>query len=554
MSTVLRKMGLSLAVIATLVVSLLAMVVTSPAGAATLSPVNGGGSTYAGLAFAQWTADVSSTGLNVNYTETSSPTGLSQFAGNTLDFAGTEAEYSEETPEVQDPPRGFAYTPDVAGAIAIMYNVDDAAGQPVNYLHLSRLTIAKIFLGDITNWDDPEISEDNKGLVLPDEPIRVDYRSGQSGTTALFMDFVKNTDPTDWTSWGQHGGGGAPNNCAFGGSLTAPRVWEVDDCGEPYSNGQAQTGSDQQAQFIAGSSGLWSIGYDEFGYAGVYNDNVAWVENAAGDWVQPYAQNITAALQSAVLAPDTSEDLTGVYASTNPLAYPLSAYSYILYQCAATAARPTCITPYTNPGVMNTMAQFMAYIACQGQVKMASIGYAPLPPQLSQFMMNAVGYMTGQPPETVTAQNCANPTLDGSDGTGSVSPPDPTKSVPSEGPGPGGSSSGSSGASGSGATAGSSTGSTGGTAAASATTTTVATLAGGASEAGKAGSGTASVGGGTSNTLPLAPAAYHGPVQPGLPPWPFVVLLAVLLVPVVVLSLRKQLVRRSGPGRGQPPP
>ena len=73
------------------------------------------------------------------------------------------------------------------------------------------------------------------------------------------------------------------------------------------------------------------------------------MQNASGNWVQPYAANIAAALQSAVLAPDTSQTLTGVYASTNPLAYPISAYSYILYQCAPTPTRPTCKAPYSTP-------------------------------------------------------------------------------------------------------------------------------------------------------------------------------------------------------------
>ena len=94
--------------------------------------------------------------------------------------------------------------------------------------------------------------------------------------------------------------------------------------------------------------GLWSIGYDEFGYAKVYHDDVAWIENASGQWVQPYALNIAAALQTAVLAPDTSQTLINVYASTNPLAYPISAYSYILYQCAPTPTRPTCKSKYST--------------------------------------------------------------------------------------------------------------------------------------------------------------------------------------------------------------
>ena len=120
------------------------------------------------------------------------------------------------------------------------------------------------------------------------------------------------------------------------------------------TNMACQSGSDTEANYIAANR--WTIGYDEFGYAKVYNDNVAWVQNASGNWVQPYAVNISAALQSAQLAADTSQNLTGVYTSTNPLAYPISAYSYILVQCAPNSARSTCTSPYPNQGIANTMA------------------------------------------------------------------------------------------------------------------------------------------------------------------------------------------------------
>ena len=151
-----------------------------------------------------------------------------------------------------------------------------------------------------------------------------------------------------------------------------------------------QSGSDTEANYIAANR--WTIGYDEFGYAKVYNDNVAWVQNASGNWVQPYAVNISAALQSAQLAPDTSQDLSGVYTSTNPLAYPISAYSYILVQCAPNSARSTCTSPYPNPGIANTMAEFMDYVACAGQITMSKIGYAPLPPHCrSSWPTRSVG-------------------------------------------------------------------------------------------------------------------------------------------------------------------
>jgi phosphate transport system substrate-binding protein len=499
------------------------------AGAVTLSPANGQGSTYAALAFQQWTQDAQLNGLNVNYTATNSPGGLESYANSTADFAGTEAEYSELGLGSDAPPRGFEYTPDVAGATAIMYNValNADGSDPVNYLHLSRLTVAKIFMGLINNWDDPAISADNKGLQLPNKPIAVDCRSGQSGTTALFYDFVAQTDPTDYAKWVQAEG--------FGGG----RILEVDD-GQAWHPAVCFNGSDQQAETVASPGGLWSIAYDEFGYAKTYNANVAWIENASGAWVQPYAENIAAALQSAVLAPDTSQNLDGVYTSTNPLAYPISAYSYILVQCAPTSARPTCVAPYTNPGIMNTMSQFMMYVACAGQIKMAQIGYSPLPPQLSQFMANAVGWMTGQPPETLTAANCSNPQFLGGDlGVGSTPPPDPTKNVTTEGKGPGGGASATTATTGPAAAGASASGATG-TAAAGAAGTTGAATAGAVDAVGRAGSGTLAVGGGSDDWIQPNPAAYDGPPPSSGPPWPLLALLIVLAVPAVFLSVGRR--------------
>ena len=145
---------------------------SAPAGAATLAPANGQGSTYAALAFQEWTQSVQNQGLNLNYTPTSSPAGLEAYSQNTADFAGTEAEFSELLPgQPSNVPRGFEYTPDVAGATAIMYNAAvTASGQdPITSLRLSPMTIAKIFLGKISNWDDPAISADNGGVVLPNE-------------------------------------------------------------------------------------------------------------------------------------------------------------------------------------------------------------------------------------------------------------------------------------------------------------------------------------------------------------------------------------------------
>ncbi len=324
--------------------------------AASPIPINGTGSTYVGLAMQQWTADASLSGLTVNYTPTGSPDGLNRFAVSGNDFAGTEAEFAS-LGVVTNVPRGYQYVPDVAGAVAVMYHVEDATGRKIDYLHLSRGTIAKIFMGYITNWNDPAITADNRGLKLPSHPIRVVYRSSPSGTTGLFYDFIAHTNPGLFNSW-----------AAKNGLSTSVRIIDLTTAPNFTPLNLGLDGSDQIAQYISSSGGTWSISYDEFGYAKTYGASAAWVDNGGGKWVLPYATNISAALESAKLRPDLSQDLSGVYTTANPLAYPISAYSYILTQCAASASRATCKGNYSNAGIAATLTKWLRYIACDGQV------------------------------------------------------------------------------------------------------------------------------------------------------------------------------------------
>ncbi len=546
-----------------------------PAGATTYAKVSGQGSTYAALAFQQWTQGVQLGGLDVNYTATNSAQGLQAYAEGTADFAGTEGEYTElyaDTPGTANAKvtRGFAYTPDVAGAVAIMYHValNPTGSNPVDYLHLSRLTVAKIWLGVINNWDSPTITNDNKGLVLPNEPISLYYRTGESGTTALFYDFVQHTDPTDYVNWAR-----------TNGFPTSARVWEIDDPGQngnfpPQGRSEGYSGSTQQAQAVASPQGLWSISYDEFGYAKVFHDSVAWIGNQAGTWTLPYALNIAAALKTAQLAPDTSQTLAKVYTNPTPLTYPISAYSYLLYQCAPTSARPTCKTPYSSPSIEATMGKFMRYIACTGQVKMATIGYSPLPPQLSQFMANAIGYMTNTTPETLTVKNCANPQFQGGNlGVGALPPKDPLATVKSLAPGAtsasgGGASSAGSAGSAAGGKAGSGARGTGGAgAAAGSRASSGGTGSGGTASSGSgaatgptaastSASGSGTRAGASDAALGASPVAWKGPAWGSGSPWPVLALVLLLAVPVAVLTVAERRRRRrlGGSGDSEPPP
>jgi phosphate transport system substrate-binding protein len=395
-----------------LILAALGVIGVGPASAGSL--VNGAGSTYVYIAVRQWIAEGQSNGLQVNYTPQGSPTGLNLYAQSRIDFAGTEAEYASLP--APNPPRGHQYVPDVAGATAIMYNIKDGAGRTVDYLHLDTATVARIFTGTIRRWSDPAISRTNKNIKFPDQPIRVVLRGNPSGTTALFYDFIRSTLGGEYDRWYTGFQCGDPKvrpvviTCQKAGYI--PNFVQFND-------------SEQIAQYVASSNGQWSIGFDEFGYAKKFHTSTAWIRNVSGSYVQPYAQNISAALESARLRADLSQDLSGVYTSRNKAAYPISAYSYLVTPCAPAGDRPTCKGAYTDAGQVDTMAKWMRDIACDGQVNMANLGYSPLPPNLSQEMANSIGRLTGKAPERLSSSNCSNPRFRGSLGAGSTSPCDP---------------------------------------------------------------------------------------------------------------------------------
>ena len=524
------------------------------APAAAPAAINGSGSTYVALAMDLWTSEAQTLGLDVNYTPSGSPQGLALFRDRSIDYAGTEAEFSSlGIGSDEAVARGFQYVPDVAGAVAIMYNAQDEAGRHVDYLRLSRSTVAKIFMGYITHWDDAQITNDLGGQIrLPHQPITVVYRSSPSGTTALFYDFVQNTEPGLYSQW-----------VAEHRLPTSTRIIELPADFAPSTNGQA--GSDQIASFVARTP--WTIGYDEFGYAKVYGNDVAWIQNAAGIWVKPYAANISAALETATLRPDLSQDLRNVYASQNPGAYPISAYSYMVTQCAAAADRPTCRGNYANTGVAETLDGFMRYVACEGQIQMADIGYAPLPPQLSQFVADAIGRMWGRAPETLTRENCANPRFDpGYLFPGGETPPplpDPPL-TPDEADDPNAPRSTTTTTACASPTTAPSTTTTSTTSSSTTTSTTTttapdpcATTAVTTGGAGRAGNEEA-VGGGSDDWRDLNPVAFDRPGMARIGRWPLLAVLMVLALPVIggilLGSAQQRRLRRAELALDLPPP
>ena len=399
-----------------------------PAGA---SPnMQSTGSSFAGVAIQEWVGTSNTLfGLNINWQVQSSIIGLNQFATNQVDFGASDIPYSSGQAQ-SSPNQPYQYLPDVAGGLAFMFNLNGQDGSQITNLNLDATVISKIFFGKITTWNDPAIRALNPALCpsanqcdLPNQPIIPVYRSEPSGENYLLSDYLLHQDPADIN---------AANTDFSRSPLALPSAtWvypsDLSQVNNPnnYPNlGKfvPQVGSDNAANYVASAASVGSITYVETAYAINHHFPVASLVNAHGSAVQPSSVNVATALEAAVLHADLTQDLTGVY--TNPLAnaYPLSAYSYLVAACSpalaagqhtACAGGPNIASPFpTSKG--QALGQFVAYLACAGQARMAFLGYSPLPPVLVQEDFLAVGRMNGgvQPPPP-TAANCKNPYVDG---------------------------------------------------------------------------------------------------------------------------------------------
>ncbi len=135
------------------------------------------------------------------YTASGSGSGRTNFVGGQVAFAGSDSPLSEDQVEPAAERCGGNeawHLPFVIGPVAIAYNLEG-----VEELSLSIPTVAKIFNGEITTWNDEAIAAENEGVELPDTPISVVYRSDESGTTDNFQQFLSTAAPEDWESEGQ---------------------------------------------------------------------------------------------------------------------------------------------------------------------------------------------------------------------------------------------------------------------------------------------------------------------------------------------------------------
>ena len=339
--------------------------------------INGSGATFAqpliDVCKVEFTKD---TGYTVNYTAGGSGKGRTDFANNLVDFAASDAVYTSGIPA------HLEYAPVYAAPIAIFYNLPSVK-EPIN---LSAETVAQIFGGEITKWNDPRIIEENQRVTiktpvyktkkevvtvggkkvtktvpaldkngkptvlrtitktvdikLPNTPITVYYRTDSSGTSEQFGKFLQGANAGENAGvWPKTASGTFANS-------TPQNI-------SNFFNFQGASGSALVAAGVKGKVG--GIGYGEVSWATDNKLPVANIKNAAGEFVAPTAAGTSAFLGGGTIqangsiVTDYKKPITGAYSigtASYGLVYPASAkkdpekqkivaawHTYLLEQC-----------------------------------------------------------------------------------------------------------------------------------------------------------------------------------------------------------------------------
>ncbi len=316
-------------------VALAALSVAGSTRATAQTLINGAGSTFAYPLYSKWTSEYSKVNpaAHFNYQSIGSGGGIAQILARTVDFGATDAPMSDE--ELGKASAPLLHVPTALGAVVVTYNLPGAPA-----LKLTADTLARIFLGEITTWDDPALAATNPGVALPKTPIAVVHRSDGSGTTYVFTDYLAKVSTT-WAT-----------KVRAGKSVH----WPV---GTGAKGNEGVTGTVTQ---LPGA-----IGYVELAYAFQNKLPAAALKNKAGSFVAPTIASTTAAAAGA--AKNLPADLrVSITDADGAWSYPIAGFTYVLiYKDQTDATRGPLL------------AKFLRWGNHEGQKFTEPLQYAPLP-------------------------------------------------------------------------------------------------------------------------------------------------------------------------------
>ena len=305
--------------------------------AAAATEISGAGATFPYPVYAKWAdAYKKLTGVGLNYQSIGSGGGIKQIKAKTVVFGASDMPLKPDDLKAA----GLLQFPMIIGGVVPVVNIKGVApGQ----LQLDGATLASIYMGDITTWDDPKIKRLNPKLALPDTAIAPVYRSDGSGTNFLFSDYLSKSSDKFKSSIGANSSVQWPTGIGAKGN-------------EGVANMTTQTDG--------------AIGYVEYAYAKQNKMAYADMINKSGKAVAPAAESFQAAAANADWA-----HADGYYLIlTNQdgvKSWPITGASFILVY-----KEPS------DPAAVNEALKFFAWAFKDGAAMASELDYVPLPAAL----------------------------------------------------------------------------------------------------------------------------------------------------------------------------
>jgi len=316
------------------------------------STLTGAGSTFDepffSVAFA--TYQQQHPGVTIGYSAVGSSAGIAAISAGQVNFGASDVPMTAaEQAAAKDGP--VTQVPVDLGGEGIAYNLSLPSGAR---LHLTGQVLARIYLGQITRWNDPAIAALNPGITLPPAAINVVHRSDGSGTTYIFSNYLSAVSPA-WAA-----------KVGTGKTLDWPA-------------GEGADGNGGVA--VAVNRTPFSIGYMEEAYDQGLLLPFAAIRNQAGTYVTPSAQTVAddAAEKPAITPTDFS-----IVNEPGADSYPISGYSWALVY--------TRQASQVSGQALVTMLDWLTHA---GQAYAAANGYVPLPAQLQQLARTMLQQITG---------------------------------------------------------------------------------------------------------------------------------------------------------------
>ncbi len=307
--------------------------------------ITAAGATFPYPIYSKWFSEYSAAhpGVQINYQSIGSGGGIKQVCSGTVDFGASDMPMTDDL--LKSCGVKLIHIPTVLGADVPAYNVPGVSTD----LKFSQSVIADIFLGKITNWNDPQIAKDNPGIHLPDQKIIVVHRSDGSGTTFIWTDFLSKVSK----EWASGPGKGTAIN---------------------WPTGVGGKGNEGVAGYIRQLPG--AIGYIELIYALENHINFGSVQNADGKFVKASIDGVTAAAATAKIPADYRVSITN---APGPNVYPVSSFTYLLI--------PLQPKSMANEKVIKDL---LSWSINSGESQVSTLSYAPLPDSLKQKVLQTV--------------------------------------------------------------------------------------------------------------------------------------------------------------------